>query len=142
MAGAESELVCKTTYYAAGEESPDMLTLATAAWYELPELQLTSKNAFIQRAEESIFRCPRVEIVYYPRGSDIPIGGCVVVEEEDLHVGRCMSLMWQYVLPAYRSYGLAGQYIRSVRRLAREEGLPYAYSHRSGNFQYTVRYRR
>lgn len=66
----------------------------------------------------------------------------VLVPDEDMHVGPCLTVMWNYVLPEYRG-AIGRKFIRAAFREAVFQGLPIvAYTHRQGVGQYTTIYRR
>lgn len=112
------------------------------AWAECSELQFTSLQEFKRRANASVCPLHRLELVatVNRRAAGLMI---LVVDEEDLHVGRCLTVQWQYVLPEFRNVGIASTFMREVRRVARELHLPtIAFTHRLGPGVYKTSYRR
>jgi len=83
---------------------------------------------------------PRVELIAFH--GKRPVGLCILVYENDPHVGDCLGIQWNFVLPAYRGY-VGHRFLRRAIQLARGNGLKVlAYTHRTGLGQYAVHYRR
>lgn len=71
------------------------------------------------------------------------VGGVIVAEDEDIHVGPCVSVFAQYVLPEYRNRGISLALMREAVRIAKELGANVlAYTHRKGPWRYETIYRR
>ena len=117
--------------------------LAYYAAQEFPEFMWQrSEDQVIRSICESIRSVDRLEIVA-STASGYQVGIMVLAEDEDMHVGRCLSVQWQYVLPEYRNAGIAHRFMRTAIQLARQEGYPVlAYSHRVGPGEYSIKYRR
>lgn len=82
----------------------------------------------------------RVEIVVRDGGA--VIGYAVIAADDDLHVGRCLALQWQFVVKEHRG-SVGGIFLRALLRIARSHGYRnVAYSHRVGAGVYMIRYRR
>jgi GNAT superfamily N-acetyltransferase len=70
------------------------------------------------------------------------VGFACVVEDDDIHVGRCLALQWQYVAPEHRGR-IGGEFLRWLARFARVQGFQFiAYSHRVSSRHYAIKYRR
>lgn len=70
------------------------------------------------------------------------VGFACVVEDEDMHVGRCLTLQWQYVVPEHRGR-IGAEFLRWLSRFARCQGFQFiAYSHRVSARHYAIKYRR
>lgn len=117
--------------------------LAYYAAHEFPEfVWQRSEDRVIRSICESIRSVDRLELVA-STDSGYQVGIMVLAEDEDMHVGRCLSVQWQYVLPEYRNAGIAHRFMRTAIQLARQEGYPVlAYSHRVGPGEYSIKYRR
>lgn len=83
----------------------------------------------------------RVELLAISAGA--PAGILVLCHEHDNHIGECLGVQFNYVLPEYRNLGIVRQFFRMAEAIARENGIPVmAWTHRTGVGQYTLRYRR
>lgn len=72
-----------------------------------------------------------------------PAGFIILCHEHDNHIGECLGVQFNYVLPEYRNLGIVRQFFRMAEAIARENGIPVmAWTHRTGVGQYTLRYRR
>lgn len=70
------------------------------------------------------------------------VGFACVVEDDDMHVGRCLTLQWQYVAPEHRGT-IGAEFLRWLVRFARCQGFQFvAYSHRVNARHYAIKYRR
>lgn len=108
---------------------------------ELPELTWHRTKAEAREGIlESCAKFDRLEIVTYQDGK--VIGSCILVEEDDQHIGPCIGIAWNYVLPEHR--GKVGRdYLRFAYRLTERNELPaVAYTRRTGEGSYQVNYRR
>lgn len=122
-------------------EPTEMRPFAEAVTQELPEYSWTSPEASCERILKSVLANERVELVY--KDNDLPAACAVLVAEDDDHVGPCLTVQWMYVMPPYRSTGLAAQLIEQAEQLARSMGLPaIAYTRRIGDVRYENTYRR
>lgn len=72
-----------------------------------------------------------------------PVGGILLVQDDDWHVGRCLAVVSQYVLPEHRHTGVSRACMRYTVNIAKELQYPtLAYSHRKGPWRYETIYRR
>lgn len=111
------------------------------AWSECSELQTTSLQDFRRRAHDSVCSLERLEVVAFV-GSRAA-GIAVLAVDDDLHVGECLSVQWQYVLPEFRNLGVSPAFLRVAKNLARQLNLPViAFTHRLGPGVYKTSYRR
>ena len=115
--------------------------LALPAVLEFPELrQSEDYRDDVHRVVSSLSEHDRFEIV--ATCDDKVVGGAVIVVDDDQHVGVCLSLQWQYVLPEYRSKQLGRYFIRQLLRQAGWAGIKnVCYTHRTGLGKYTLTYR-
>lgn len=122
-------------------EAAHTRSLALPAVLEFPELrQHTDYREDVHRVVSSLSEFDRTEVVAIDDGK--VVGGAVIVLEFDQHVGPCMSLQWQYVLPEYRCKRLGVLFVRELLRQAGWAGIRnVCYTHRVGRGQYTVTYR-
>ena len=106
----------------------------------MPELAWAGHAQAVHRIVEATAEVDRYEIVAFV-GNE-PAGICVLVSEDDAHVGPCLGIMWNFVRPEY-SGELGGLFLKRAIELAKENGLPVvSYTHRVGLGDYRVRYRR
>lgn len=129
-----------TSYREAGE-AVQSYELFSTAWDECVELQVQAKENWAQQVLSTLQVQDRWEIGVFADGK--VIGGIVVVSEIDPHVGRCMSVIAQYVMPEYRCTGVSVRCMRKAMELARESGYPVlAFTHRIADWKYSTIYRR
>lgn len=70
------------------------------------------------------------------------VGGLVLTYDNDIHVGPCISVVAQYVLPEYRCKGVSLRCMREAVRIARQFGeRVLAYTHRKGDWRYETIYK-
>lgn len=119
-----------------------MRPFAEAVTQEFPEYRwVTDRAASIERFVNAIEANERVELVYKDAGQ--PVAGAVLVAEEDVHVGPCLTVQGLYVMPAYRAAGLAAELLQQAEQLARSLGLSVlSYTRRIGDVRYENVYRR
>lgn len=116
------------------------LNLYAAAWDECVELGVMDKLAWVLRVGRIVQNTPRFEVLVYD--DELCVGGVVIAEDDDLHVGHCLSVMFNYVLPEYRCTGITAQTMRALRRIAENLQVPtIAYTHRVGAGKYTTTYK-
>jgi len=116
-------------------------SLIPAGYAEFPEFReggtLEQVTSRLREAMESL---DRYELVVSERGA--VVGYACAALDEDLHVGLCLTLQWQYVLPEYRG-AVGREFVRWLLRKARSSGLKHvAYSHRINQGHYAIKYRR
>ena len=117
------------------------IELYKEAYYELEELQVRDYNEYITHCLTYVNSLERTEILYLDNGS--VVAGLIVGEDYDLHVGRCLTVTFNYTHPLYRGFNLGSKLFREAMRLARQEGYPIlAWTHRKGGFTYETKYRK
>ena len=131
----------RVTHRAEGEPTDGRL-IAQDAVMVFPEMRWQSSTEdAIERIVRSIEENDRIEITATSQEGQV-IGFACVVHDEDDHVGPCLGVQWNFVLPESRgSVGI--RMWREIRKLA--AGLPYevlAYTHRVGPAAYLIRYMR
>ena len=122
-------------------EAVQSLELFTCAYDECVELQQQSKDEWIGRALLSLQEMDRFELAAIHGARTV--GGIVLAHDPwDVHVGPCMSVFAQYVLPEYRNQGISPRLMREVLRIAKGSGVStLAYTHREGPWRYSTLYR-
>ena len=111
------------------------------AWDECAELQVQDKYVWLSKLINSLMNYERYEITVADKGKYL--GGCILLHEyADPHVGECMTLLTQYVLPEFRHLGVSRILMRHARRKTKEENCKVlAYSHRIRPFVYETIYK-
>ncbi len=110
------------------------------AWDEFIELQTQRKEVYVKNVVEYLQSLDRIEIYGYMHGS--PVGGAILTTELDFHVGKCLSVVTQYVFPRYRGTGLAFEFMRRARKECKAQGIwTLAWSHRVKDYEYKTVYR-
>lgn len=94
------------------------VALYASAWDECSEAHIMDKHAWIEHVMASVREIVRYEFHALCDGNVV---GAMVVAEElgDPHVGRCLSVAYNYVLPPYRNRGIAKHFIRGAMQLAK-----------------------
>lgn len=111
------------------------------AWDECIELQCTPKDRWVQTCLYDLSLIDRVEVAVWVDGK--AIGGLILAPDYDIHVGKCISVLAQYVLPEYRNTGISGKCMRKALSIAREGNYPVlAFTHRVSDWKYNTIYRR
>lgn len=123
-------------------EAVQNVTLFQRAWDECIELQVRSQLVWVGDAILALSALERYEVAVMLDG--LPIGAAVLANDPwDAHVGPCMSVFAQYVLPEYRNRGLSLALMRECIRIARKSGAGVlAYTHRVAPWRYETTYRR
>lgn len=119
------------------------VSLFKRAWVECVELQVQPENIWLGRVLTQLQALDRFEVAAFNKDAEV-VGGIVVAHDPwDSHVGPCMSVFAQYVLPEYRQRGLSRRFMRTALDLAKEAGVPVlAYTHRHSPWRYFTNYRR
>jgi GNAT superfamily N-acetyltransferase len=130
------------TFHRLPGEAVQNVTLFERAWHECEELQVRSRLVWVGSAILGLSQLERFEVAVMLDGE--PIGAAVLARDPwDVHVGPCMSVFAQYVLPEYRNRGLSLALMRECIRTAREHGAGVlAYTHRTAPWRYETTYRR
>lgn len=119
-----------------------MRPFAEAVTQEFPEYRwTTSREVSIERFVNAIEANERVELVY--KDDKHHAAGAVLVAEEDVHVGPCLTVQGLYVMPGYRTAGLAAELLSQAEHVAKQTGLQVlSYTRRIGDVRYENIYRR
>ena len=105
------------------------------------ELQCQPRDEWVDRTLHVLSSFARYEVAVLWDG--VVVGGVVVADDDDIHVGPCVSVFAQYVLPGCRNRGASLACMREAIRLAKELGASVlAYTHRIGPWRYETIYRR
>lgn len=127
-------------YIEYGVGIPD-LTLFTAAWEECSELQMQPKENWVADSIEYLESLTLTRLVIRDNGK--VIGGLLLAEDDDVHVGRCLAVMYHYVLPEYRNNQLGFKLLKLALAIARNNNYDVlAYTHRVAPWTYITRYRK
>lgn len=119
----------------------DGLELYEAAWEECKELQCSDKYGWVNYTMRCIGEATRVEVC--ARVDTRVVGGIVLHSEFDPHVGNCMYVVFQYVLPEWRGRGISKQLLKMALEETRLQGLPVlAYTHRLRDWEYKTTYKK
>lgn len=129
-----------STYRLPGEAVQN-LEFFVRAWDECIELQQQQRDTWVGKAILSLQGMARWELAAFC-GVEFA-GGLVLAHDPwDVHVGPCMSVFAQYVLPEHRLKGASPRLMREAIRIARKEGVTtFAYTHRAGAWRYSTLYR-
>lgn len=112
------------------------------AWFECEELQERPMSQWMGSAILAMSTLDRWEIAAFC--GDTLIGGAIVAPDPwDTHVGPCVSVFTQYVLPEYRNKAVSAGLMHEAERIAKYLGSKVlAYTHRRGPWRYETVYRR
>ena len=117
------------------------ISLYEAAWDECVELQCSDKYGWVAHTMRCIRDLNRVEV-----GARIDgqlIGGLVLGADYDPHVGRCMYVVFHYVMPEHRNKGVAMKLLKMALEETRRQVLPVlAYTRRLCDWEYKTTYRK
>lgn len=99
------------------------------------------KQTWVDRSLRMIESVHRYEIGMLHNG--VPVGGISLTVDHDPHVGECLCVMSQYVLPEYRNKAVSLRCMRECIRITKRLGHSMlAYTHRTGDYVYTTTYMR
>ena len=134
-------MICRVLKGAPGTAVRDYEMFARA-WYEFPELQTTSEQEWIGRTLDALSQLDRWEIGVFVNGRTV--GGIVLAHDPwDCHVGPCISVFAQYVMPEHRNARVSNAMMREALRIARaEQYIVLAFTHRRGPWRYETIYHR
>ena len=130
------------TFHRLPDEPVQNVELFECAWDECVELQVQDKSMWLGKALVAMHSIERYEIAVV-HGTRV-VGAVVLAADPwDAHVGPCMSVFAQYVLPQYRNTGVSNALMREAFLIARESGAGVlAYTHRKAPWRYETIYRR
>lgn len=128
--------------YRKAREAVQAPELFYRAWDECLELQVVDREAWVASALNRLTLFDwRYEIGMHTGKQTV--GGIVLAPDDDIHVGPCLSVFAQYVMPEYRNRGISLRCMRLAERAAGELGYNMlAYTHRLGDWRYETIYRR
>jgi GNAT superfamily N-acetyltransferase len=128
--------------YRKAREAVQAPELFLRAWDECLELQVVDKEAWVASALHRLTLFDwRYEIGMH--NGLHTVGGIVLAPDDDIHVGPCLSVFAQYVMPEYRNRGVSLRCMRLAERAAKDLGYnTLAYTHRLGDWRYETIYRR
>lgn len=133
----------RVTFHRLPGEPVQNVALFERAWDECIEMQVQDKSAWVGRSLLALSSLERFEIAAV-HGTDV-VGAVVLASDPwDAHVGPCMSVFAQYVLPEYRNVGVSLMLMRESMRIARcTAGVHVlAFTHRKAPWRYETIYRR
>jgi hypothetical protein len=112
-----------------------------AVYAELPEFR---EGGSLEQVTERMLAATedayRYELLVVDNGR--LIGFACVLVDDDMHVGRCLTLQWQYVVQEHRGK-IGGEFLRWLVKTGRKLGFQFvAYSHRVNHRHYAIKYRR
>lgn len=112
------------------------------AWDECIELQQSPKDEWVGRSILTMQELYRYELGAIVDGQTV--GGMVLaLDPWDPHVGDCMSIFTQYVLPEFRNKRISAKFMRKAIEIAKTDGMhTLAYTHRKGPWRYETIYKR
>lgn len=132
---------CAVSFREAGQEPTGDSSLYWHAWGEFIELQVMDREAWVEHHTALLTSLPRYEFTLTDGGT--LVGGLILVHDHDVHVGECMSVLANYVLPEYRSRVLGSRLFRAALNLTRDTGCSVlAFTHRVKDWQYITNYRK
>lgn len=115
--------------------------LFCTAWEECVELQVQSQEYWVGSTLCMLTQHDRYEIGMFVDG--VAVGGVVLMQDVDVHVGPCLSVVAQYVLPEYRNKSISLRCMAECMRIAKDSGAAVlAFTHRKGPWKYSTIYRR
>lgn len=132
----------RVTFHRLPGEPVQNVALFERAWDECIELQVSTKAEWLGRSLIAMSSLERFEIAAV-HGTDV-VGGLVLASDPwDAHVGPCMSVFAQYVLPEYRNVGISRMLMREAYRIASCSCVRVlAFTHRKAPWRYETIYRR
>lgn len=84
-----------------------------SAWAECGYAKVQDQQSFVSRQLDILDDCDRVDIIL--KDGDAVVGGCVLVDSNDLHTTECITALHTFILPEYRSFGN----VRLLKRMIR-----------------------
>lgn len=130
------------TFHRLPDEPVQNVELFQRAWDECIELQVQSKDEWLGKALLALSALDRYEVVVL-HGSHVVGAVVVALDPWDAHVGKCMSVFAQYVLPEYRNAGISLALMREAVRITCASGEHVlAFTHRKAPWRYETVYRR
>lgn len=131
----------QTSHRRAGDALQNV-ELFERAWDECIELQVQDKHTWLGMTLLALSQLDRYEVFVVRDGKMV---GAIVLASDpwDVHVGPCMSVFSQYVLPEYRCTGISRALMREAFKIARDNCAGVlAYTHRKAPWRYETIYKR
>lgn len=114
--------------------------LFRTAWDEFIELQVMDKQTWLQHTLGTLACLDRYELGLH--NGDHTVGGVILARDNDIHIGDCLAVVAQYVMPDYRNTGVSMRCMRECCRIAKALGHTHlAYTHRIKDWQYATIYK-
>ena len=111
------------------------------AWDECVELQCSAKELWVGRVLGTLSALSRFELGIFD--GTRAVGAAVIAPDHDVHVGPCMSVLAQYVMPEYRNKFISLRLMRACLALTNKSAFNVlAYTHRLGPWKYSTTYRK
>lgn len=131
-----------TTYHRLPGEPVQNVSLIERAWHECVEMQVRPLEEYLTATLLTLASLDRLELIV--THGDVPVGAVVVAHDPwDSHVGDCVSVFAQYVLPEYRNRGISLMLMRESLQAAKDFGASVlAYTHRTAPWRYETTYKR
>lgn len=128
-------------HHKAPGDPTELAAVAVLAYSRVPELQHRPLQEFLGHIVDTTEALHRVELELVVDGQQV--GAAVLVPEEDMHVGPCVSVFWNYVAEEHRHLGFVQAVFRTLKAVARSMGIGMvAYTHRKSEGRYITQYRR
>lgn len=97
------------------------------------------KTTAMQRILNSAIKQDRIELAVFDNSRIV--GFCCLAEDYDIHVGRCLTVMWDYVVPSHRGGTVGQRMLRAAMQIAGQHGFAVlCYTHRTAPGIYQVKY--
>lgn len=111
------------------------------AWHELPLLQVLPLDTAEANAVRNLEGVEYFEVVARCNNTGRIGAYAAVTLEEDIHVGKCLSIAWCWVNPkANGANGFVRKLHQQVRQYATDLGVPYCYTKTVG-YNVIVKYK-
>lgn len=121
-----------------GEETHLSLVIPHA-YRNIKELQVRSYSETSKSILEGVVENDRVEVVARKDNVTTAVA-VIVIDSDDIHVGECVIVQWNYSI--HTDIGFALRVMRVVKALSEHHDIPYAYTKRTGEGQYSLKYKR
>lgn len=92
-------------------------------WKEFPLCHALPYELWVKNLHEFYEDCPNIEYRIYD--SDVLVGHAVIAPTDDIHVGECMSLWHQFMLPEYRNSGVWKDVFMRAKEVTKLQGYSY-----------------
>lgn len=141
MSNTALDVQYRLHYRDVDEVCTEYVPLLEQAWNECIEYQVMDINTFVQHSLMFIHKSERIELLAY--SGTVCIAALVLVSQIDMHVGRCASVMYNYVDKQHRNKSIALKLLKEAMWIAKRLGhTTIVYTHRIGVGTYNLRYRR